>query len=168
MQSSRQTRILDGAFYQNMKAVYEQDLEEFHSIFMLVYSYALSQVTGEESIPVLEGRNQHFSSYTCELAQSEDLNQVKVTIKQAYQDAQKHSRLHLERQMKPNGVLPAVMFEYNGNEKCQEWADFSLAFQIEKDKAVITTQLYNSQMDGNKVYQLMDVMIQMLTSIFNG
>lgn len=55
-----------------------------------------------------------------------------------------------------HGIRNIKEYEAAGNEYEEEvlkiWSSILRTSQIEKDKAVITTQLYNSQMDGNKVY----------------
>lgn len=167
VQSSKNAKSIAGDMFQAMYEMYRQDLEEFNSTLLLMYTYALFQISNQQKIPVLEGYKDSIKAFDVYFQEPLDLNQCKDELKKLYSSSKPRQRLHVQRQKNPNGILPVLLLEYDGEESCREWADFSVSFHFQKDRAVLQTQIYDSKLNANAIIYFMEVMLQMITSIFS-
>lgn len=161
------TRTIDGEAYEAIKQFAKQEPDELHAVVLLSYWHLLWSISEEESFYLCEGREKMFCSFLAEVDGQDDYNHCKEILKNQYEQAEKYERAKIQFTDKVRGIMPVLLYQYQGEEFYGEYADFVFRVTFEETELVIESEMRNHQVNSEIALYIVNELGNSLEELFS-
>lgn len=163
----KSTRKIDGELYESIKKFAQEEEEELHAVVLLTYWHLLASISEEENFYICEGRKTQYSSFLTKVVNRDDYNECKEILKTQYETATKYETTKVQLTNKVRGIMPVLLYDYEGEEFYREFSDFIINLVFEEKELVIESEIINRRINTGIATYILNELVNSLEELLS-